>query len=311
MKISVTKDFHIVLSVEGGRIHLTQVTQVTQFRGGTDEKIRSCSIGHVNYKDVSMLNWRYVFNPDNTNFYFHLNSSYYIPGTDLYIKFSLEKCVFASLNAEEYKKAVDMCDLEYLSAKFTDPEKPHGPLKAPQNVTAIRNLISDADFSIVCSNEVSVPVHSLVLKTYWPYFRILSETNCFETTEKTLKFDYPESWVLNLVGYLYGEEINPGFDELTGLMLLAELYQLPELFKKTTAEILTRPKDIQLEECFTSWHRSYQASNEPLKKHFAKLIVSKVEGEFREAVTSYCTDFSAHESLGLYLDTLELVAKRA
>lgn len=46
-------------------------------------------------------------------------------------------------------------------------------------------------------------------------------------TDKCLELEYPSSWVQKLVSYIYGEPLELKFDELTGLMVLGELYQLP------------------------------------------------------------------------------------
>lgn len=204
--------------------------------------------------------------------------------------------------------------IQFEEAQDGTHRKEYSSIDAPKTLVMatfeLRKLreCSDTDFSICCE-DVSIPVHSLVMKTFWPYFKSMSESDCSETAEKTLKLDSPASWVQKLVSYLYGEELELDFDEMTGLMKLGALYQLPELAEMTAKEILSVPKySLGLEEVIAGWKRASEVGQQEVKKHLAMIIVGKHKSDKSE-LTGFLEKyegFETHEALELLYDTLSI-----
>lgn len=107
------------------------------------------------------------------------------------------------------------------------------------------------------------------------------ESDCQESSEKVLKLDYPKEWVEKLVSYVYGEVQDLAIDELTGLVNLGELHELPEMVDMLAEEIIEiRPK-LSLEEVILAWKRAFQVKNTSLKSHLTKLALTQGKGEER------------------------------
>lgn len=187
------------------------------------------------------------------------------------------------------------------------------PLKAYHDVSKLRAQTAYYDFSIVCGDDHKIPVHSLVLKTYWPYFDSMMENDCQESSEKVLKLDYPKEWVEKLVSYVYGEVLDLTFDELTGLAYLGELYQLPEMVDMLAKEIMDIGPDMSLEEVILAWKRTFPVKNQSLKSRLTRLAFvknkerEKSQAEESEGSISDLYDIlTTQEAVGLFQATLSM-----
>lgn len=203
-----------------------------------------------------------------------------------------------------YQKKSEMIAAESKCDKSSPAKK---SLKGNFQLRQLRG--SDADFTITCE-DTSIPVHSLVMKTFWPYFKSLSETKCVEMTENRLKLDYPAAWIEKLVSYLYGEKLLLSFDELTGLMVLGDLYQLPALSEMASLELLgVSESSVTLEEVITGWQKASQVNKPLVKKHLAKIIVTKHKEDKTidtEGLLAKYDTFETREALELFFDSLGL-----
>lgn len=180
-------------------------------------------------------------------------------------------------------------------------------VKSKPDVSHLRNKTESCDFSIVCQNEISSPIRSLIMTSYWPYFESKMNNDCLDKRNRVLTLDYPDSWVQKLVSYLYGEELKLSFDEKTGLMVLGELYQLPDLVEPKTGEILAVPDNtVCLSEVVSGWKRANEASNEKIRMHLASLVVQK-RSKFTTDLSA-CELCTAQEAKSLLADTLALTS---
>lgn len=271
----------------------------------------------IKYPGRLDISWKYTLSKDESLLLFRLGcvtERYY-----KYFRYNVKDHKLEVVSKDRYEKAVDELVLEDLlekhlsfpktrTTKKNPPLLPLPPLKAKRDVSLVRSRTESCDFLIVCQNEVSIPVHSLILTTYWPYFESMMENDCLEKRDKVLTLDYPDSWVQKLVSYLYGEELELNFDEKTGLMVLGELYQLPDLVELMTGEILAVPDTtVSLSEVVSGWKRANEASNEKIRRRLAKTIVLK-RSEFPNDLSDLCELCTVQEAFALLTDTLALTS---
>lgn len=294
VKVIVSEHTHVILQLDDSCTD-------TRHRP-YDEMTRNKFYGDKEYT------WKYLVDLKKTSVYFSLSQN---KCSTLYFQFKISHFQLVKMSADQYNEETEMCIFEYLKDKYG--EKIHIPSHTEvSNVTKIRSQVSDCDFTIECAGKVSIPVHSLVLKTFWPYFKTLTDSDCVEVANKTLKLDFPESWVCNLVRYLYGETLKLNFDQLTGLMLLGELYQLPKLVGLVSCKLLSTPlDDLPLKDLVAGWQRAAQARHEVSKRLLAKSIIAKAKKSSKlvveEEVISLCDEFTSQEALALFCDVISLV----
>lgn len=116
-----------------------------------------------------------------------------------YAKLNTLDCSFIESDEKEYQYALDSLQLDHFLEKTGKTLYiPKIPFKASYDVSKILSEAEKSDFNIVVEHT-TIPVHSLVLETYWPYFKSVMENDCSESNEKTLKLDYPLVWVKLLI----------------------------------------------------------------------------------------------------------------
>lgn len=152
-------------------------------------------------------------------------------------------------------------------------------LKNANLKSAFREIYTNSevsDFSILCKDGESVEVHGAVLSTFWPFFKGLMTNECIEKTERTLRLDFPSEWVKLMVAHIYKQPLKLSFDEATGMVLLSDMYLLPELGDIAAEQIKTLVDEKTcLEDLLLGWDRSREASHEELRQLFAKGIAQK------------------------------------
>lgn len=174
--------------------------------------------------------------------------------------------------------------------------------RAAHDLSEIRKMKDDADFKIACRDGISIPVHSLVMKTYWPFFRAMMNLDSVEKREMVLNLDFPSNWVEVLVSYIYGEPVEMDFEQATGVCVLGDMYQLPELAELATQVVTTVPSgSITLEEALAGWQNGHGARNERVKAFLAKEVALKQKGQENKL-----GDLSVEEMRELYMDTLKI-----
>lgn len=160
------------------------------------------------------------------------------------------------------------------------------------------------DFKITCKDGTSVNVHTAVLSTFWPFFKGLMSNECIEKTEKTLHLNFSSDWVKLMVSHIYKQPLTLTFDEATGMVLLSNMYLLPELGEIASEQIHSLvTEETTLEDLLIGWERSREASNEELKKFFAKKIAKKNPMESTEMFKGW----EEVKLLELYFDTVKVV----
>lgn len=132
----------------------------------------------------------------------------------------------------------------------------------------LHRVPESTNYMIVCSDGVTIPVHSLVLKSVWPYFAKLTSSETAKIKEGAWAMPYGSAWVFPLIKYCYGELQTMNFEEATGAMILAQRYSLPELSQIVQRHILGSP--LNIETCLMGWKRAFEANNAVVRMYCAR-----------------------------------------
>lgn len=160
------------------------------------------------------------------------------------------------------------------------------PESTPAKGFRLLHRVPDStNYMIVCSDGVTIPVHSLVLKSVWPYFAKLTSSEPAKMKEGAWAMPYGSKWVLPVIKYCYGELETMDFEEATGALILAQRYDLPELARIVQRHILGSPMNI--ETCLLGWKRAFEGNNGVVRmycarhyyQHMNQLAISKTYAE--------------------------------
>ncbi|KAH3661642.1 hypothetical protein OGAPHI_006492 [Ogataea philodendri] len=105
-------------------------------------------------------------------------------------------------------------------------------------IVAINSFTRPEDDNDMYERSDPINVHKLVLITRWPYFKKLYESGMAESQLNEMFIPEPVGWVSRLVEYFYTNSIdNCTIDEMSGLLLLSEMYELSELKSMLLSQI--------------------------------------------------------------------------
>lgn len=147
---------------------------------------------------------------------------------------------------------------------------------------------------------VSLNAHTAVLYARWKYFANLYDSGMQESSTRTLHIEEPFPWVKALVHYLYTDSIEElDLETVAGVMILAHIYDLPELEDICTSQICNSAA-YSIHQQVLFWYRGYVAENQLVQQKFARLCfesrdkVSKVQAfqdlERVGLLSTLCTD---------------------
>lgn len=177
-----------------------------------------------------------------------------------------------------------------------------GALNGPSKMTPLALIRAEKnfDFEIVSDDNTAIPVHSIVLKAQWPFFKAIVENGTVDKTihNRRLKLPYPTSWLEPLVSYFYAEKLDFTFYVATGLLGLARLYDLPSLEAIVVYKIKQEPLDM--DKCLTGWRRAHEYNLREMQIYFATFY-AKNQSQVRE-VTHLLADLTQQEAVQLMVD---------
>lgn len=127
------------------------------------------------------------------------------------------------------------------------------------------------NFSIKGSDEETVEVFTPVLTAVWPFFETMLSSGMREASENVVALDAPESTVEAMLRYLHGQDLNLHFDEAVELVMVAQMYQLPELL--AIVERFFRSFDTAITQAMILWRKCCAAGNDELRG----LAVSQIQ----------------------------------
>lgn len=140
-----------------------------------------------------------------------------------------------------------------------------------------------------------IPVHKLILYARWPYFRMIENSGMAESKSGTLFIPEPVAWVRALVEYLYTNEVSDlTVDNTTGLLILSNVYRLPELRERCLSWIQSCALTAEI--AVTLWRRS-KTAQEPVLEHNAATYCLQNWGKCVQA--EHFMDLSKDELIAL------------
>ncbi|KAG5357929.1 hypothetical protein CJU89_4419 [Yarrowia sp. B02] len=173
--------------------------------------------------------------------------------------FSLEK------RAEEQEKKI---------AKLTKKvqEKKSIIENLPTNVLASMRCVGPTDFTICSRNKTIIPVHKIVMSTYWPHFSSITEPG-----DRIMNVDYNTDIVEAMVAFLYGQELHVDYKQAIELLKLSGEYGLTFLSKQAYKVVKASRKQLSLEDCVDGWKNARTSNHTEAKMFFARLLAEKTK----------------------------------
>lgn len=139
-----------------------------------------------------------------------------------------------------------------------------GHLENNLSVTAPGWLSSNA------ATSQPIHVHKLILQARWPHFARLYNSQMAEFHSKKMHIPEPYTVVKAFLRYLYTDSLSaedvPDLDDVSGLLVLANLYDLPNLRLVCVNRL---SKEIDVEHACIIWHCASTANEEWLRKRAA------------------------------------------
>ncbi|KAG5358754.1 hypothetical protein CKK34_5034 [Yarrowia sp. E02] len=167
-----------------------------------------------------------------------------------------------TLETKNHWKSATIADMSYAQCLKVIIDRLSGPdLSENPTLARIRNN-TDHDFVIEYDGG-EIPVHSVVLRSSWPFFDMLLESNMKEANEKRLRLPYPRTHVEPLISHLYGNPRKMTFVEATGVITTASVYDLPDLLAKALQRIKGEPH-LAGNKALHVWKQASAVQNEPL-----------------------------------------------
>lgn len=154
------------------------------------------------------------------------------------------------------------------------------------------------DFNLVTKDEDVVPVHSLILRSNWPFFDAMMESQMTESRDNRLEVPYPRSWVEAMVSYFYGEPFDVKFPEATGLLILSDVYDIPELQRLAITKI--RAETLDMHKCLAGWKNAFEAQNVDMRSYFATF--ARKNWETLEESAEFLQQLTQQQAVELMLD---------
>lgn len=160
------------------------------------------------------------------------------------------------------------------------------------------------DFRLKSSDGDLIDVHASVLIPHWEFFAAAVKSDMKESTEKVVEIQAPSSTVEVMVRHFYEQDLEMSFQDAANLIVIAKMYDLPELVTLATEKIKSCEKGV--DENLTAWQKSLEAENEGLRSYSA----SKLQEQMPDIVKSKeRIDEMSKEDLATLLMDMSLAAK--
>lgn len=128
----------------------------------------------------------------------------------------------------------------------------------------------DFDFEIMSKEKKTSKVHTLVLCAVWPFFQKLQESNMKEVANQKLDMPYPHLWIEAMVSYFYEEDVDMGFIQATGVLILSDVYDIFNLKNIAIARI--RKETLDISKCLEGWRNVYEARCDEMQLYLAQYL---------------------------------------
>lgn len=154
------------------------------------------------------------------------------------------------------------------------------------------------DFEIISKDGESCKVHSLVLSGVWPFFKNLQDSGMKEVADQRLQIPYPLNWIEAMISYFYKEDKDMGFIQATGVLVLADVYNVLSLKHIAIARIKKETLDIT--KCLEAWRNVYEARCEEMQLYLAKYLAEHL-AQLHQA-SDLWSQYSQEEAIQLMID---------
>lgn len=146
-------------------------------------------------------------------------------------------------------------------------------LNHTSNLSRVRQK-GNQDFTIICDDNKEIKVHSLILSAQWEFFENMLESKMSEATTSTLRLRYPVEWIEALVSHFYDERKSMDFETATGVVIVAQIYDVPELLVQAMRRI--KEEDMDIHQALLGWKRAHLVENKAVRDYCAKRISSEM-----------------------------------
>lgn len=141
-------------------------------------------------------------------------------------------------------------------------------LNHTSNLSKVR-LNGVHDFTIIC-DEGEIQVQSLILSSQWPFFKNMLDSKMSESETHTLRLRYPVTWVEALVSHFYDERKPLDFDTATGVIIVAQIYDVPELLTQAMRRI--KREEMTIHQALVAWKRANSVENKAVRSYCANRV---------------------------------------
>lgn len=206
------------------------------------------------------------------------------------------------------KQRVTGIDQDIFGRLLSKKQRPQKPQQTPtdtgDSLNQIRLNTDASDFTLICNDDVSVPVHAAILSTLWPFFQNMMSHDCKEKTERTLLLDFPSEWVTAMVSHIYQQPVQLSFAGAAGVLILAKMYLLPDQSAEASNQIKKLvDKKTALEDLISGWKQSREANHDEMSRFFAQKISKKGPMSHSELFKGW----QEEKLLELYFDTVRVL----
>lgn len=192
----------------------------------------------------------------------------------------------------------DSCD-DLEDNVFRTLLRSHLQHNSSQRLKGLSKVRSNGEFDFTfVTKEGTIPVHTLVFKACLPFFAAMMDSKMSESSENRLEIPYPHSWVEAMVSYFYGEPFEVDFEQATGLLILADVYDIPELQRLAVSQI--KSERLDMSKCLAGWKNAFEAQNEEMRAYFAAFARRQLDK--LEQSAEFLHDMSQQEAVELMLD---------
>lgn len=154
-----------------------------------------------------------------------------------------------------------------------------------------------------------IKVHMMVLFARWPHFNRIMSSQMNEFHSRKLYIPEPVAWVRKLVEFMYRDSIDGcNIDEITGLLVLANLYELPRL-RNLCIESISK-QGITDATAVTIWQRAYEADEEVIRRnaalhcfrHWGQIVrTPEFRGLDKEVLLALCEEADSNAFVSSYM----------
>lgn len=128
------------------------------------------------------------------------------------------------------------------------------------------------DFHLKSIDGTLLEVHTSVLIPQWEFFAAAAKSDMKEATEKIVEIQAPTTTLEVIVRHFYEQDLDMTFEDAANLVVIAQMYNLPELVTLATEKIKSSKKGV--DENLTAWQKSLEAENEELRTYSASKLQS-------------------------------------